>query len=188
MLLRHRAVRMLAPVLMTGIALTITLGPVNAAVASKLQVRPAASSTQSGKLPPGVKVSATSGHVATPANAGGDPCFTSWTQVTYSSLGLAQFWIRMTTKWCENGLTVTSHSTSVTQDHGVRWNYYPGSVSFNCYVAAGSARSCSGNHEHLTGANYLNGDLNITCFPSIAEWENYKGQYLSDWSDDCYPV
>ena len=134
------------------------------------------------------RYSATSGTATTQVSSAGDPCFTSWTEIDYSSLGLRQWWIRMTTNWCENGVTVTSHSTRVTQDHGRRWNYYPGSVSFNCYVASGSTRNCSGNHEHLTGVNYLNGALHVTCFPSIAEWENYRGQYLHDWSNNCFPV
>ncbi|HLG60594.1 MAG TPA: hypothetical protein VKY19_01595 [Ktedonosporobacter sp.] len=96
-------------------------------------------------------------------------------------------WLRMTTTWCWNGLTVTSHKTvlawgvttlgNITGDSAL----FSPDFSFNCYVASGSNRGCSGNHEVAT-EKFDNAFLKNGIAITVNEWENYKGQFFSQGS------
>ena len=96
-------------------------------------------------------------------------------------------WLRMTTTWCWNGITVTSHKTilawgvttlgSIDGDSSL----YNPAYSFSCYVASGSTRGCSGNHEVAT-EKFDNAFLKNGIAITVSEWENYKGQFFSQGS------
>src|SRR5450631_186419 len=62
--------------------------------------------------------------------------------------GLALFEISMKTNWCWNNSIVTgSHTILYWKVAIAGWTPGKPSYSFNCYVASGSTRNCSGNHE-----------------------------------------
>ena len=141
-------------------------------------------------LSQGVTTTTTSGISAAPARAG-DPCRTSWTKVVhYQPAGVRAWTFKATTRWCWNGLTVTYHKTTWSQN--VTWTGYHiddqgwqgGWKTFNCYVAAGSTRKCSGNHEVVVGnfgtnSGTVGGGAGLRV--SIQQWENYHGVYLHSY-------
>ena len=95
----------------------------------------------------------------------------------------------MTTTWCWNGITVTSHTTvlawgTTTLGHAAGYTGLGNpAFSFNCYVAAGAPTGggCSGNHEVATEA-FLNGIDRSEVDLTINQEENYKGQFFSQGS------
>jgi hypothetical protein len=122
----------------------------------------------------------TSGLTASATASTGDPCETSWTKYSSSAAGNLLYSFEASTYWCWNGAVVTSHKTSYhyvitslgTLD-GYGWD--SGDITFNCYVASGSTRSCSGNHESVNG----NFGIEASGFTvAIDQSENYKGQYF----------
>jgi hypothetical protein len=119
-------------------------------------------------------------------DSAGDPCKTNTVTIRYNDVfGVNLWWFKMSTYWCWNYSIVTYHSTSVS--HGVTgtgdatgWAWGGGSgPHFNCYVASGSSRNCSGNYEYATGKfDYI--PIPSVCAEEIQEWENYKGSFY--WS------
>jgi hypothetical protein len=174
-----------AAIMMTCIALA---APAGAAIPSA-GAPPQSTSTA---VPSHTFVSVSSGTTAEPNNAAGNSCrsdFFSWnlTQAPFGWPVLA--WYKMTTYYCWNGVIVTSHSTR--EDGGVTasgsaagWTYngnVNGSVGWNCYIAYGSTRQCSGNTEYAQGS-FQDCLIKFGCvdnwYPQIQEWENYHGQFL----------
>jgi hypothetical protein len=132
-----------------------------------------------------VQVSVTTSVVAAPPDSAGNPCRTSQRQQNgKDAFGITLFWFKMRASWCWDYRTVTGHTTriywGVTGPGAVfGWAYVSNSgIYFNCYVAYGSTRDCSGNHEEAT-ASFLNVVTLQTCLPHIDEWENYRGQFFS---------
>ena len=128
------------------------------------------------------------------ASAASTSCATRQSDSTLADgFGNVQIWLRMKTTWCWNHITVTSHKTILYW--GITtlgklvgyWQITGPSSSFNCYVAVGSNRGCSGNHEWAKQAFFLRpfpGYLETDLF--INQWENYKGQFFSQASRrDC---
>jgi len=119
----------------------------------------------------------------------GTRCETSWVRVTErNAVHITLYWFQLNTYWCWNGVTVTYHRTYPTWDittlgGDVGWQYrgIPDGIQFNCYVASGSNRNCSGNHEAAT-AHFELCVLRIGCVQNtyihIEEWENYHGQFF----------
>jgi hypothetical protein len=126
-------------------------------------------------------VSVTSTILTVSRNSAGDPCKKVTFQENYKVFGGVVAWLKMVTTWCYNYVIVTRHSTvlywGVTSYGGATgwlWRYSP-QYSFNCYVAAGSHRSCSGNHEwelQLFDNVITRSGIDLT----VDEWENYRGQ------------
>jgi hypothetical protein len=115
-------------------------------------------------------------------NSAGDPCKTVSFQNNYNGAGNMIAWLKMVTKWCYNNVIVTSHSTvlywGVTAfGSALGWyiEYSSPRYSFNCYVASGSTRSCSGNHE-WTEQFWRNGSAGVGLALTVDEWEAYKGE------------
>jgi hypothetical protein len=101
------------------------------------------------------------------------------------------FWVKMKTTWCWNGITVTSHSTilywgvtTLGKIYGYSSLYNP-AYRFNCYVASGSRRNCSGNHEWMQ-EDFV-GTPPRDCYLSIDQEENYKGQFFAQGHKRCIP-
>jgi hypothetical protein len=173
------------------VACTITMGAAvvtssgYAHAASVVQTRVSTSSSTAAQTDQAIQESVTTSVVADPPDSAGDPCRTSSRQQNANDLfGITLFWFKMTTRYCWNHITVTSHSTTISwgvtgPGAAVGWAYISNSgVHFACYVASGSTRQCSGNHEWAT-ANFLNVVTTQVCLPHIDEWENYKGEFLS---------
>jgi hypothetical protein len=101
---------------------------------------------------------------------------------------VALIWVRMQTRWCWNNSTVTSHSTvlywGVTTWGNLGGWYSVGNpkYTFNCYVAAGSTRNCSGNHEWMQEEFQTQPYADETCYLSLDQWENDKGQFFTKGS------
>jgi hypothetical protein len=122
---------------------------------------------------------------ATSRVSAGDPCRTSSRQQNAKDFfGITLFWFKMQTRYCWDNRTVTYHRTTISwgvtgPGAAVGWAYISNSgIRFNCYVASGSTRQCSGNHEWAT-ASFHNVVTRQVCLPHIDEWENYRGQFFS---------
>jgi hypothetical protein len=103
------------------------------------------------------------------------------------------FWVRMKTNWCWNGVIVTGSSTTLywgvtTTGNLTGWySEYNPQYTFNCYVAAGSSRSCSGNHEWMQ-EDFVHGITPFEdCYLSINQWETYNGGFTWNDSHHCVP-
>ncbi len=97
-------------------------------------------------------------------------------------VGLALFEISMKTNWCWNNSIVTgSHTTLYWKVAIAGWTPGKPSYAFNCYVAAGSKRNCSGNHEAMV-EKYTNTSSGSTVYLYLDNWENYKGQFFTQSS------
>ncbi len=168
------------------IAFTPTASTASAATASPASASAVASGpTTLTRLAQVVHVSVTTSVVAAPRDSAGDPCATKQRVENGTDVfGIVLYWFKMQTSWCWDYRTVTSHTThlywAVTGPGAAfGWAYISNSgVHFYCYVASGSTRQCSGNHEDAT-ASFLNLDTLQTCLPFIAEDENYRGQFFS---------
>jgi hypothetical protein len=110
----------------------------------------------------------------------------SQTKKGYDALGFELTWYTMTTDFCYDYVTVTSHETHVTGGTttlgGVGgWTYKgtPDGINFHCYVAAGSSRQCSGNQEEAQGQFQAcqGGYCYDNWSPTITESENYHGTF-----------
>ncbi len=139
---------------------------------------------RSSQLAQVVQVAVTTSVVASRDSAG-DPCNTAQRQENGTDVfGIVLFWFKMQTSWCWDYRIVTSHTTRIYwgvtgPGAAVGWafiNHSP--IHFHCYVAYGSTRDCSGNHEDAT-ASFLNVVTLQTCLPFISEDENYRGQFFS---------
>jgi hypothetical protein len=101
------------------------------------------------------------------------------------------FWIRMNTHWCWNGVIVTGSSTSLywgvtTLGNILGWHSeYNPQYTFNCYVAAGSTRNCSGNHEWMQ-EDFV-GTPPEDCYLHINQAEAYKGEFAWNAAQRCIP-
>jgi hypothetical protein len=130
-------------------------------------------------------VSVTSTVLTAPRDSAGDPCKQVSFQKNYLVAGNVVAWLKMVTNWCYDYVTVTSHSTilywGVTAYGNVLgWQSVGNPLySFNCYVASGSTRNCSGNHEHadqlFDNVPTLSG-IGLT----VDEKENYLGQAFTN--------
>jgi hypothetical protein len=147
---------------------------------------PASARPAAAAVPAAGSVSVAGDSATAGVDSAGDPCRTGWAQVTYRDVfGITLWWFRMTTSWCYNGSIVTSHTTTVSHDvtgtgtaTGWAWGGRS-AVSFNCYVASGSSRNCSGNHESDTAQfDYI--PIPSVCVVKLQEWENYRGEFF--WS------
>jgi hypothetical protein len=122
------------------------------------------------------------------ADKAGNFCKTAWVSVSYKDIfRIVLFWYKMTTFWCYNGRTVTTHSTSENAavtgtGSATGWSYH-GVIerSFHCYVASGSTRNCSGNFEDSQGS-FQACLVKVGCYaskqPYFHEEENYRGQFF----------
>lgn len=130
----------------------------------------------------------TSTVLTTSRNSAGNPCATRQSDETLTDgFGNVQIWLRMKTTYCWNYSIVTYHSTylywGVTTLGvlvGWTWLYNP-DYAFNCYVASGSSRNCSGNHEHAKEV-FLQGPVRFETDLIVDQNENYKGQFFSHGS------
>jgi hypothetical protein len=111
-----------------------------------------------------------------------NPCKTVTFQRNYTGAGIMIAWLKMVTTWCYNNVIVTSHSTilywGVTAfGSGLGWyiQHATPNYSFTCYVASGSTRNCSGNHE-ATKQFWRNGSAGVGLALTVNESEAYKGQ------------
>jgi hypothetical protein len=168
---------------LTSTASAATTSPASARQPTQL-TRSVAFVVRSSQLAQVMQVSVTTGVVASRDSAG-DPCNTAQRQENgKDAFGFTLFWFKMQTSWCWDYRTVTSHTTRIYwgvtgPGAAVGWafiNHSP--IYFNCYVAFGSTRNCSGNHEDAT-ASFLNVVTRQTCLPHIDEWQNYRGQFFS---------
>lgn len=132
-----------------------------------------------------VKVSATTSVAAAPRDSAGDPCDSATHQENgEDEEGVIVLWFRMQTSWCWDYRTVTSHATrlnwAVTVPGDLTgWGFAGHSgVLFNCYVADGSTRQCSGNRE-IANAWFDNPVTGQECTAFITEEENYKRDFFS---------
>jgi hypothetical protein len=97
-------------------------------------------------------------------------------------------WISMKTSWCWNNSIVTSSHTvlswGVTTWGNLGGWYTVGKpkYTFNCYVASGSTRNCSGNHEWMQEEFQTQPYSDTTCYLSLNQWENDKGQFFTNGS------
>jgi hypothetical protein len=146
---------------------------------------PASTPANAPQLTQLVQVSTTTSS-ATYRNSAGDPCNTAQRQENANDVfGITLFWFKMQTSWCWDYRTVTSHTTRIYwgvtgPGHVVGWAYISNSgVHFSCYVAYGSTRQCSGNHEWAI-ASFHNVVTRQVCLPLINEYQNYRGQFFSD--------
>jgi len=128
-----------------------------------------------------VHLSATSTVLTSSRNSAGDPCKTISTYYPKNDNGITIFWLKMVTTWCYNYVTVTSHSTTLywgvtTTGTLTGWySLYNPIYSFACYVASGSSRNCSGNHERAQ-EDFINGILRLEIDLVINQEETYQGQ------------
>jgi hypothetical protein len=120
-----------------------------------------------------VQVSVTASIVAAPPDSAGDPCRTSQRQENgKDAFGITLFWFKMQTSWCWDYRKVTGHTTRIYwgvtgPGAAFGWAYVSNSgIYFNCYVAYGSTRNWSGNHEEAT-ASFLNVVTLQTCRLSL---------------------
>jgi hypothetical protein len=146
---------------------------------------PPVSAAPAEASPPAGSVAVTNGEDAAGVDAAGNACRVGWSKITHKDVfGITLWWLKMTTTWCYNGVTVTSHSTSITHDvtgpgTALGWSWHGQNSGFACYVAKGSSRNCSGNHEWVTAQlDFI--PLPVTCVQKLNEWENYHGQFF--WS------
>jgi hypothetical protein len=140
---------------------------------------------RSSQLAQEVQVSVTTSIIAASRDNAGDPCNTAQRQENGTDVfGIVLFWFKMQTSWCWDYRIVTSHTTRIYwgvtgPGAAAGWafiNHSP--IHFHCYIAYGSTRDCSGNHEDAT-ASFLNVVTLQTCLPFISEDENYRGQFFS---------
>ncbi len=145
----------------------------------------AVSSLTHAQLAQVVQVSVTTSAVETTRDSAGDPCNTAQRQENgKDAFGIVLFWFKMQTSWCWDYRIVTKHTTIIYwgvtgPGAAVGWafiNHSP--IYFSCYVAYGSTRQCSGNHESAT-ASFHNVVTRQVCLPHIEEWQNYRGQFFS---------
>ena len=149
-----------APLFSTVFAATTSPASVSATTPRLKQLtRSVAVVARSPQLAQVVQVSVTTSVVAAPPDSAGDPCRTSQRQQNgKDAFGITLFWFKMRTSWCWDYRTVTGHTTriycAVTGPGAVfGWAYVSNSgIYFNCYVAYGSTRDCSGNHEEATAS------------------------------------
>lgn len=143
--------------------------------------QPAAVAAVATSLPAGFKVthSTTGSLMVTRINAATYCGVTPVDQVNGTYFGIEVWWIHLQTRWCWNGSTVTSHSTSAT--HWTARGYtYNGSYVFNC------SSGCRENSENI------NGDPTVY-FSNYAWnthlWQNefYNGTWNAGWSSTGYP-
>lgn len=194
MLIRKRILRVVAipavaVLAICGTALSGAAGTASAATApaqaSVVRSNPGAiqESTQLLATPTTFKITTTT--ASAPSKAG-DPCSTGQRVVTaYDYLDLELFWSKMQTSWCWDYRTVTSHTTNVywgrtTLGEIDGWQMENVGRYFECYVASGSTRECSGNHE-IAQFDWFNGTSE--CIQAIQEWENYRGEFFSGGSE-----
>ncbi len=156
-----------------------------AAVAAVVFNAAPASAAPAPAAPPAGSAVLTNAENTDGVDAAGNACKVGWSQITYKDVfGITLWWLRMTTTWCYNGVTVTSHSTSITHDvtgpgTALGWSWGGQHSGFACYVDNGSNRNCSGNHEWVT-AQFDHNPLPSVCVEKLNEWENYHGQFF--WS------
>lgn len=103
------------------------------------------------------------------------------------------FWVRMKTNWCWNGVIVTKSSTVLywgvtTTGNLTGWHSeYNPQYTFNCYVAAGSTRNCSGNHEWMQ-EDFVHGVFPLyDCYLHINQAEAYNGKSSWTYGQHCVP-
>jgi hypothetical protein len=157
-----------------------------AATGSTAQAPQPAATAPAGQDPV-VTVTTTSGFSPAAPSPDGTYCRTGWEQKNgEDSVGIILVWYKMTTYFCYNYATVTSHSTNVsggtTTTGGIGgWSYQgtPDGINFHCYVAAGSTRNCSGNQEEAQGQFHAcqAGYCYANWSPTITESENYHGTF-----------
>jgi hypothetical protein len=121
----------------------------------------------------------------------GDPCKSGYEQVNNNDVfGITLFWFRMNTTWCYNGLTVTSHTTTLHQGVDLTgeiggWEWIGNSaISFHCFVTEQNTRKCAGNFESAHGYFY-NVDDGFSCNDYIYEEQYYNGDWNSHGSTTC---
>jgi hypothetical protein len=100
-----------------------------------------------------------------------------------SYYGITVWWVKMQTRWCWNGNTVTSHSTSVS--HWVTGSYhYNASYSFSC------PNGCRENSENLSGSPmvyFQSGSVGYAWNVHLWQNEFYNGAWNAGWSSTGYP-
>jgi hypothetical protein len=149
-----------------------------------------AAPSATGTADAGVAADVTTGNDSAGTDSAGDPCETSWAKETeHDALGFTLFWFKLSTYWCWNYSIVTYHNTyssynitTLGGDSGWVYNGTDG-IHFNCYIASGSTRKCSGNYESTT-AYFQDCIVKYGCVQNvyfyIEEWENYKGQFFTN--------
>ncbi len=148
---------------------------------------PQPTATSTAGQDPVAQVVTTSGFGPITPAPDGTYCRTGWEQKNAEDVfGIILVWYKMTTYFCYNYVTVTSHSTNVnggTTGTGAAagWSYEgtPDGINFHCYVAAGSTRQCSGNQEEAQGQFHAcqGGYCYANWSPTITESENYHGVF-----------
>jgi hypothetical protein len=161
-------------------AAALSSGVVNTASASTIKSSvptPTISVTTKGRPIPGLTFRiTTSGPTRTFTNTAGDPCENGLTErVWWSEFGITEGWSAMTTNFCYDNVTVTSHYTYMTWWAGVLSDVSQDPIQFNCYVANGSSRNCSGNNEQENTTFFWPSEIYVTIY--IREWENYHGAW-----------
>jgi hypothetical protein len=184
--------------LIVGGTLSIAAAPANAATRSPIvrggTTLVSVSSPQPDSPDPNtqpVSFTMTGDTTAAGTDNAGDPCYNSYFQYNNKNIfDVTLFWFRMNTSWCENGEIVTSHNTTLhsgvdlTGEVGGWEHIGNSSITFHCYIAYGSTRSCSGNFESANGYFY-NTVVGESCHDHIYEEENYKGEFFANGSTTC---
>lgn len=107
---------------------------------------------------------------------------------TTSIAGIVLIWYKLTTKWCYDDVTVVSHTTTLSEGITTTgaidgWSFVQFlNYHFNCYIAAGSTRQCSGNHED--GEAEFSPPSGGSCTMYLGEDENYLGKFFPDSVND----
>lgn len=186
-LTRRLCLLLSACIIAIGLAVAAAPGLANAKPAAPVHAsahRSVGASPTPAQMAHVTQASVTTNYASAAATAG-DPCFTiSRQENANDEFGITLFWFKMQTSWCWDYRTVTRHTTRIywgvtgTGD-AVGWAYINNSgIYFDCYIAPGSTRQCSGNNEDAT-ASFLNLFTMQACLPYISMSETYRGQFVT---------
>jgi hypothetical protein len=101
-----------------------------------------------------------------------------------SYYGIEVWWVKMQTRWCWNGSTVTSHSTSVSHWAAGSYHYGNPALQFTC------PNGCRENSENLQqDPMFWFQSGNVGYAWNVHLWQNefYNGTWNAGWSATGYP-
>ena len=135
-------------------------------------------------LPAGWQVTATTTGQTTITSVNATTyCSTTPADAVHGSyFGIVMWWIKMVTTWCWNGITVTSHSTSVTHWTSINFNGAP--LTFTC------PNGCRENSESISNSPmfwFQSGNGGYAWNVHLWQNEFYNGASNAGWSTFGYP-
>lgn len=156
-----------------------------AMAATAAPAHPAATVAVAGAAPAGFSVKATTtGHLTTTRVSAATYCGTTPVdEVNGTYYGILVWWVKMQTRFCWNGSTVTSHSTSVSHWAAGNYTFEGAPLSFSC------PNGCRENSESISNSPmfvYVNGSVAYAWNVHLWQNEFYHGTWNAGWSSTGY--